>query len=431
MRGFIRSTRFILFVLLLFFSISAYGQVEQSSRRVEVYFDCNNDAVDSAFGDNGRSLATLSSLLQSIASDSLLTLSRVEISSYSSPDGDKLYNERLSKRRSASLYNYLTSISVPDSLIVEQCFGVDWDGLETLVSASDMPYRDDVLEVLRSVPEETWGRVNPDDRWLSLVDSRNKHLMDLKYGDPYRYVLTNIYPQLRRGSVVTVYFKTTLTPVVEEVVPEPIQTPIPEPTPEPTEETPAEPTITTTTTTTIRKPLKFALKTNLLYDLLLTPNVELEVPIKDRFSVAGEWIFPWWTTKDNGYALQVLSGQLEGRYWFGDRANKSQLTGWFASLYAGGGLYDLQWKNNGYQGEFYIASGLGGGYAHTINRKGNLRMEYSLGFGYLKTNYRYYEGVENNTFLVWQHNGNYTWVGPTKAKVSLVWFIDWQRGGRR
>lgn len=182
----------------------------------------------------------------------------------------------------------------------------------------------------------------------------------------------------------------------------------------------------------VAKPtIKFAIKTNLLYDLLLTPSIEVEAPIKSRWSVAGEWIFPWWVTNNNGNALQILSGQVEGRYWLGDRHNKPQLTGWFAGLYAGGGYYDLQWNNNGYQGEFYIASGVAGGYAHTINKRGNLRMEYSLGLGYLSTKYRYYEGKQDNKYLVWQHDGRYTWIGPTKAKVSLVWFVDWKRGGER
>ncbi len=60
------------------------------------------------------------------------------------------------------------------------------------------------------------------------------------------------------------------------------------------------------------------MKTNLLYDVLLAPSFEVEVPIGNRWNVAGEWIFPWWTTKDNCNALQILSGQVEGRYWFLD-----------------------------------------------------------------------------------------------------------------
>ena len=54
--------------------------------------------------------------------------------------------------------------------------------------------------------------------------------------------------------------------------------------------------------------------------------------------------------------MQILMGGLEGRYWLGShqkRENSEVLTGHFFGLYAGGGKYDLQWKENGYQGEFF------------------------------------------------------------------------------
>ena len=174
----------------------------------------------------------------------------------------------------------------------------------------------------------------------------------------------------------------------------------------------------------------FALKTNLLFDALTLVNVEFEVPINKRWSVAGDWIFPWWVGKNNDKALQILAGTAEGRYWFGNRTHKPNLTGWFAGVYAGGGLYDIQFQKKGYQGEFFIMGGLSGGYAHTINKRGNLRMEYSVGFGYIQTDYRYYESEDNNKYLVWKRDGRYTWMGPTKAKVSLAWMLG-REGGKR
>ena len=111
-----------------------------------------------------------------------------------------------------------------------------------------------------------------------------------------------------------------------------------------------------------RTPL-FAVKTNLLFDAATIANVEVEVPIGDKWSVAGEWIFPWWLTKDNGNAIQVLSGNLEEDIGL-ETEDPPVMTGWFAGFYAGGGLFDLQYKDNGYQGEFYIAAGVSGGYAH-------------------------------------------------------------------
>ena len=169
-----------------------------------------------------------------------------------------------------------------------------------------------------------------------------------------------------------------------------------------------------------RHPL-FAVKTNLLFDAALMPNIELEVPIGKRWSLNGEYMFPWWLINDDRYCLQILMGGLEVRYWPGRRSGRDVLTGHFLGLYAGGGKYDLQWDKNGYQGEFFIAAGVSYGYAHSIAR--NLRLEYNIGIGMLRTDYRHYHSRDNHQTLLWQENGEYTWLGPTKLKISLVWLI--------
>ena len=169
-----------------------------------------------------------------------------------------------------------------------------------------------------------------------------------------------------------------------------------------------------------RHPL-FAVKTNLLFDAALMPNIELEVPIGKRWSLNGEYMFPWWLINDDRYCLQILMGGLEVRYRPGKRSGRDVLTGHFIGLYAGGGKYDLQWDKNGYQGEFFIAAGVSYGYAHSIAR--NLRLEYNIGIGMLRTDYRHYHSRDNHRTLLWQENGEYTWLGPTKLKISLVWLI--------
>ena len=169
-----------------------------------------------------------------------------------------------------------------------------------------------------------------------------------------------------------------------------------------------------------RRPL-FAVKTNLLFDAALMPNIELEVPIGKRWSLNGEYMFPWWLINDDRYCLQILMGGLEVRYRPGKRSGRDVLTGHFLGLYAGGGKYDLQWDKNGYQGEFFIAAGVSYGYAHSIAR--NLRLEYNIGIGMLRTDYRHYHSRDNHRTLLWQENGEYTGLGPTKLKISLVWLI--------
>ena len=190
----------------------------------------------------------------------------------------------------------------------------------------------------------------------------------------------------------------------------------------------------------VKKPL-LALKTNLLFDAATILNAEVEVPIKQHWSIAAEWMFPWWLRYKNDEnirpsRLEVLCGTIEGRYWFGNRNNKRVLTGWFVGLHSGAGLYDLQWKSKGYQGEFFIAAGVSAGYAHRISKRHpNLSLEYSIGFGYFRSHYRHYEafwGSDNKWHPLRLNSGHYTWIGPTRAKISLVWLLNYKtrKGGK-
>ncbi len=185
--------------------------------------------------------------------------------------------------------------------------------------------------------------------------------------------------------------------------------------------------------TTLPRRDLFALKTNLLYDVVSVVNIELEVPIGDRYSVAGEWIFPWWLSDKRQRCLEILCGTVEGRYWFGDRTTTDQLTGWAAGLYVGCGYYDLEWDGTGYQGENIFAGGISCAYAHKIAPR--LRLEYSLGVGLLSTKYRKYSAQKcgNNWILLRNSRGHNLWFGPTRCRVSLSWMLRGadKRGGVR
>lgn len=124
----------------------------------------------------------------------------------------------------------------------------------------------------------------------------------------------------------------------------------------------------------------------------------------------------------------MLSGTLEGRYWFGKNRSR-MLGGAFAGLYAGGGYYDFQKGLDGIQGEFYIMAGLSGGYSFRIAE--NFNLELSLGVGYLQTQYRRYAMKEDYSILAWQYDGKFSWLGPTKAEITLVWLLGRKSYERR
>lgn len=166
----------------------------------------------------------------------------------------------------------------------------------------------------------------------------------------------------------------------------------------------------------------FALKTNLIYDLAITPNLEIEIALSKRWSFNVEFQRGWWLKNDNTFCWQIEAGGIECRYWMGDRCNHRNLTGWFIGIFSSSGFYDFQLKKDeGYRGEFYLMSGISGGYSTPIGRK--LNMEFSLGVGYLSTDYKHYHIVGDE--LIKQGDSmRYQAVLPLKAKVSLVWVLN-------
>ena len=178
----------------------------------------------------------------------------------------------------------------------------------------------------------------------------------------------------------------------------------------------------------------FAIKTNLLYDASSAINIGIEAPIGDHWSVAADWVAPWWSSYDKQIYIQMMLGSIEGRYWFGNREDKLQLTGWFAGASLAGGLYDFMFDPiKGIQGEFQAYSAVGG-YAHPIDKSGNLRMEYSLGLGYMRTQYVKYwwDGFDYTLIAPSPQTWLTNWFGPTKVQVSLVYMLKLRSkvGGR-
>lgn len=185
-----------------------------------------------------------------------------------------------------------------------------------------------------------------------------------------------------------------------------------------------------------RQKLLFALKSNALFWVAGAPNFGIEYPFGDRWSICGDYVAPWTSSFATGLYYQLLMVNAEARYWFGKRENRPVMTGWFAGASVGGGYYDfmLNNKKKGIQGEFYILAGLSAGYSHSISSNDRVRLEYALGLGYLQTRYRKYTWdyfdymLEAPREQVWRTSI----LGPTQAKVSLVWLLYTNRkGGER
>lgn len=405
--------------------ISSFQAGDTLRTSVQLYFRWDKNVIDSSYMSNKASLLKLEELL---STKHLRTIDSIKIKAYASPEGPPLYNQRLSERRGNEVKKVLLwkFPYLPANRIAYQGMGENWEGLEKVVREDiNVPSREKVLELLR-LP-------------LSLYE-RDKRLQAMDKGIPYRYIFNTYYKRLRNAS--SIYLSIITKPKAELPLLPYLPVYIPEAGPEMMQRMDVEPIVPDS----FRYIRLVAIKTNLLFDAGLMPNIELEFPIGKRFSLLGEWTFPWWggLGNDGGvspvpaysekFTMQMLSGGLEARYWFPrskrlDRYSRkwgdyNPLTGWFAGLYAGAGLYDFQFGGKGIQGEFYIAAGISGGFAHPIGKY--FHMEYSLGIGYLSTRYYRYTPLDGHKVVIIRPDGMYdrrqqNWFGPTKAKISLVW----------
>lgn len=404
----------VLLFTLLPYCHAVDGVTEEAfGKPMMLCFRFDKSLVDSGYMDNGRVLRHLDELF--VDRGLCARIDSINILSFASPDGDRAYNERLACQRSTAVKGYLVwkYPHLDQYRIYPRPQGENWQEFRRLIeSDGNLPGRKEILQIIDS---------NKDSERCKAL------LKKLDNGIPYHYIHDRLLRYLRNAAVCVVWIRPDSLPALPEAArinPDSLKIELHRMIPQLTNEAKEKNIMTSGLAEKAKRPL-FALKTNLLFDATLMANIEIEVPIGKRWSVNGDYMFPWWLLKDNRYCLEILSGGLEGRYWLGSsrsREHREVLTGHFAGLYAGGGKYDLQWKENGYQGEFFIAAGISYGWATRIAR--NLHLEFSIGIGLLRTDYRHYHARDNYHTLLWQENGKYTWFGPTKAKISLVWLLN-------
>lgn len=421
--------KIILSFLILACCSAGYGQ--EAPRRdtlaVDVYYRRGYSTLDDSLRSNGRRLSLFSEHLRSLLQDSQQQIQHVRIVSGTSPEGTANANKRLAKNRTACVLDYF-SRNFPSWNVVFDTIsdGEDWAGLAALVAASDMPGRNEVLDILHNTP--VWVIENG-----KVVDGRKRQLGMLQGGRPWNYMEKHFFPYLRRSAISVIYesaAQQTQEPAPE--VKEPIKEPIGEPEPAVVEQKqqPAS-----------RKPFYMALKTNLLYDAALVPNIGAEFYIGRGWSVGANWMYAWWNNDRRHYYWRIYGGELDIRKYFGRRAKEKPLTGHHLGVYGQMLTYDFETGGKGYMGgipggtlwdKMNWGAGLEYGYSLPIGRR--LNLDFGIGVGYQGGEYWEYIPIDN--CYVWQNTKQRHWFGPTKAEISLVWQIgrgnyNKKKGGKR
>lgn len=399
--------RSIWIIGLIFSCIALHAQSrgEKTEEQLKIHFRFDKDVFEREYMDNEAAISSIERIFKS--NQRLDHIDSLTVVAFASPEGSRRYNEKLAKRRAEGIKRYLLwQYPALDSVVIHTYSkGEDWDGLKAMVAAdSQMPHREVALTLLSEA-----------DPIL-----REQQLRAHNSGKTWGYIESHFLHKLRVGATFLVHYNPEKMKALSAIATDPQQAclPIAPAIFTPVTLSPVSPVVQLPEA---RKPL-FAVKSNLLADLATSINIEVEVPIGERWSAGAEWLFPWWVFDKSKYYNQLLLGTLEGRYWFRTRKQTEILTGHAAGLYVSAGYFDLQWRKNGYQGEILPSVGLSYTYAHKIGR--SFRMEYSFGLGVMNIHYRKYTANDAYNQFPWLSSGRTLWVGPSKAEVSLVWLIS-------
>lgn len=158
-----------------------------------LYFDypLGKDDIYPDYKNNREEINKVEKILAPLTDNRFSTLARLRIRGYSSPDGPYGDNERLAKARSGLFARYLRdAYNIPRSSIEVSSEAEDWEGFIDLLREYRPPYTDAALDIIRR---------------YGIFNGREKHLMDLQGGAPYKDMLRRFFPKLRRIEVVVEY----------------------------------------------------------------------------------------------------------------------------------------------------------------------------------------------------------------------------------
>ncbi|MDU1892291.1 MAG: hypothetical protein E6767_16525 [Dysgonomonas sp.] len=108
----------------------------------------------------------------------------IQITSYTSIDGIYYDNEQLTKKQAHKLKEHLQQrLSCPSSIYRIEWKGEDWDGLSKILDEEYIPYNFEIQQII-----DNYG----------IFKGRERKMMELANGDPYRYLKKNVFPRLCR-----------------------------------------------------------------------------------------------------------------------------------------------------------------------------------------------------------------------------------------
>lgn len=402
------------YLLLLLSVFGANIVLAQNRTEISIDFRVGNSTIEQSYSNNAEQLSKIISLLQKIKQDNTLQLEQISFCGAASPEGSFEINRKLSTERLTALEKYVRDrIDIPNNIVIKHDDEyIPWDYLITLVEESDINYKQEVLDILKSDSHltEFAGEKH--------IDNRVGKLKALHNGEVWQTMLSKFFKDMRNATTVIVTMKKELPPKEEKVEkPAPIEE----------EEKEELPTMIVDTQPQAEEwTQQIYLKTNAVGWGLLMANAAVELDLSPHWSVTLPIYYSGWDYFKHTVKFRTFKVQPEVRYWL------KEDDGLFFGAHLGLAYYNYAWD-----GDYRIqdkdkntpalGGGLSVGYRLPISKNNRWKMEFSVGGGVYDLHYNKFHN-QRNGFMV--ETVKDTYFGLDQVAVSFSYMFDFKKKKR-
>ena len=255
-----------------------------------IYFKVGKSNIDTSFRNNGATLKTFNHFLTEYTNPRFnFILNGITLQGSTSPEGKQHWNRILANRRADATAKYLKNEYSVNQQLVQK------DNVTINTGAHHSAW-----------PELRSTRVIVD---YSRV-SKEKPLPQVEQPEPVKVESTVASRHKIAGTAIPATATTTAAATTTASA-SATTTATATATATPTTEIPAATDLPDTPEQ--QEKFRFAVKTNALYDILLTPNIGVEIPVTGNWTVAANWMYAWWKADPSSWYHRVYGGDIEIR----------------------------------------------------------------------------------------------------------------------
>ncbi|MEG2239631.1 MAG: DUF3868 domain-containing protein [Alistipes sp.] len=186
-------------ILILRDTVREQPEIQKKEGAAYLDFPIGQSRILPDYSNNAAELKRVNVSLDSLWQNDKITITSIYLAGYASPDGSSTLNKKLSESRAQAFREYLKNRhGHTGGLYRVDGKGEDWAGLTQLIESSSMPWRDEVLGIIRNAPTD---------------EARKSQLMKLDGGIPYKYMKTTFFPKLRKVEYKVFYMQTSVVPI--------------------------------------------------------------------------------------------------------------------------------------------------------------------------------------------------------------------------